>query len=140
MNTDLPITDTLVLPAAELSVAYARSGGPGGQRVNKVSTKVQLRWAFADSKVLDSASKRRLREANGGRITNANELLIECSVHANRTRNLATAREHLARLVRASRIRPKTRKKTRPSRGSVERRLKAKKVNSQKKANRRSDY
>ena len=48
----------LTLPGGELTVAYARSGGPGGQRVNKVETKVQLRWSFSDSAVLDDAAKR----------------------------------------------------------------------------------
>ena len=57
MSDDLPIAGNLTLPGGELTVAYARSGGPGGQRVNKVATKVQLRWAFADSAHF-SASRR----------------------------------------------------------------------------------
>lgn len=137
MADDLPIEGDLTLPAAELTVSYVRSSGPGGQRVNKVATKVQLRWTFADSGVLDNAAKARLRRDNPSRITRDGDLLIECSTHASQSRNLNDARARLADIVRASRVRPKRRKKTRPSRASVERRLKAKRRNSEKKANRR---
>ena len=141
MSDDLPIAGKLTLPGGELTVAYARSGGPGGQRVNKVETKVQLRWSFSDSAVLDDAAKSRLRKANPSRITRNGELMVECSTHASRSRNLTAARARLAELVQACLKRPKRRKPTRPSRGSVERRLKDKKARSQRKANRRNnDY
>ncbi len=136
MPTDLAIDDKLVLPAAELKVRFVRSSGPGGQRVNKVSTKVQLRWAFGGSEVLDEGARRRLRAANPGRITRADELLIECSTHARRDQNLREARDRLATLIRASRVRPAKRRATRPSRASVERRLDGKRSRSGVKATR----
>ena len=141
MSDDLPIAGNLTLPGGELTVAYARSGGPGGQRVNKVATKVQLRWAFAAPSRAALSAKARLRKANPSRITRNGELMVECSTYASRNRNLAAARDRLAELVQACLTRPKRRKPTRPSRGSVERRLKAKKARSERKANRRNtDY
>ena len=136
MPTDLAIEDDLVLPAAELTVRFVRSSGPGGQRVNKVSTKVQLRWSFSGSDVLDQDARARLRAANPSRITRADELLIECSAHARRDQNLREALGRLAQLIRASRVRPVNRRATRPSRASVERRLTGKRSRAGLKARR----
>ena len=136
MPADLTIDDGVVLPARELRVCYARSSGPGGQRVNKVNTKVQLRWAFENSQVLDDDARQRLREANPGRVTRRGELSVECASYASRDRNLLVARERLAALVRASRVRPQERHATRPSRAAKNRRLRAKKQRSTLKATR----
>ncbi len=136
MPTDLTIEAGVVLPARELRVCYARSSGPGGQRVNKVNTKVQLRWAFENSRVLDDEARQRLREANPGRVTRRGELSVECDSHASRERNLTVARERLATLIRASRVRPLKRRATRPSRASKNRRLRDKKQRSTLKATR----
>jgi ribosome-associated protein len=135
---DLVINDALTIPAAELAMGFARSGGPGGQHVNKTETKVELRWRLADSSVLTERDRSWLLRKLATRLTAEGELLVVSSGSRSQATNRREASERLAEIVRAALVRPKPRKKTRPSKGSVERRLQAKKVNSQRKRNRRS--
>ena len=134
---DLEVTDTLVIPAAELEWGAVRASGPGGQNVNKVATKVELRFDVAGSTVLSPAVKARLVALAGRRIDAEGRLLIISQASRSQSGNLADARERLAALVRAALVRPKTRRRTRPTRGSVRRRLDSKRRHAEKKADRR---
>ena len=122
------VTDRVVIPDTELAVTYARSGGPGGQNVNKVSSKAVLRWRARETVALPPDAKARLLDALGSRLTNDGELVIACDETRDQAQNLAIAEERLRRFVVAALERPKTRHKTRPTRGSKERRLRAKTV------------
>ncbi len=123
----LRITETIVIPADELEEHFIRSSGPGGQNVNKVATAVQLRFDAAGSPHLSDRVRRRTLALAGQRATQAGVIVIEASRYRTQDRNRADARERLASLIaKAAEPPPPPRKKTRPSKGSVERRLKAK--------------
>ncbi|MBB3937439.1 alternative ribosome rescue aminoacyl-tRNA hydrolase ArfB [Aureimonas phyllosphaerae] len=124
----LPVNARITIPDDELEESFIRSAGPGGQNVNKVATAVQLRFAGAASTVLGDEVKARLLRLAGQRATKAGEVLIEASRFRTQERNREDARERLVALVREALVPPPPpRKKTRPTRGSVERRLEAKK-------------
>jgi ribosome-associated protein len=135
---DLPINETLVVPARELSVSFARSGGPGGQNVNKVETKAELRWTPAASAVLSDVDRAWLLRRLSGRLTAQGELLVTSTRTRDQSRNRDDALEKMAEIVRRALLRPKRRKKTRPSRGSIEGRLKEKRRRSDAKQKRQS--
>ena len=134
---DVAINGQLVIPAAELTESFARSGGPGGQHVNKTATKVELRWDVKGSEVLDESTRLRLLARLGDRLTGDGELIVVCGDHRSQHRNRETARERLAAIVRGALVRRKRRVKTRPSRRAVERRLQSKKQRGQRKRDRR---
>ena len=117
------ITDTLILADADFDVAFARSGGPGGQNVNKVSSKVHLRFHLGASLALSPEVKARLRAACPSRLTEDGDLLVHSEKTRDQKQNLDDAKEKLADLVRAALVRPRPRTKTKPSKGSVRRRL-----------------
>jgi|1186.fasta_scaffold735115_1 ribosome-associated protein len=135
--TDLPVNEALVLPSAELEWKAVRSSGPGGQNVNKVATKVELRFAFAHSRVLTAPVRARLAALARGKLDAEGRLLLTSDETRSQARNLELTRERLAALVRAALVPPKRRRKTKPSRASKERRLTGKKHQSEKKQGRR---
>jgi ribosome-associated protein len=123
----LRVTRALVIPASELVESFARAGGPGGQNVNKVSSKAEVRWNPSASSALDERDRAWLLERLGRRLTAAGDLVVTSSRTRDQSRNRADARARLAELVRAALVRPRRRVSTRPTRGSVERRLSGKK-------------
>ena len=138
---DIVVTPRLTIPAGELAIAFARSGGPGGQNVNKVASKVELRWTPAATRALTADDRAMVVGKLAGRLTTDGELIVVSSLTRDQIVNRGDAEDKLAAIVRAALIRPKPRKKTRPSRGAKERRLKAKKVRSEIKRGRgRGDY
>lgn len=136
----LVVNSRLTIPAAELQISFARSGGPGGQNVNKVATKVELRWNPAASAVLSDRDRAWLQERLGSRLTAAGELLITSSKTRDQAKNRDDARAKMAAIIRTALQRPKIRRQTRPSRGSVERRLQDKKQRSERKRSRRPPH
>jgi ribosome-associated protein len=133
----LRVNRTVVLPEDELAVEAARSGGPGGQNVNKVATKVVLRFRPGTSSALSDAQRARVLERLAHRLTKEGELVLHASGHRLRSRNLEEARERLAGLLaEALRVRP-PRKATRPTRASKRRRLDTKRRRGEVKRGRR---
>ena len=134
---DLTINDELTIPVAELSVSFARSGGPGGQNVNKVATKVDIRWTPADSAVLSEVERRRLLKKLAKRLTTEGELLVTSTRTRDQSRNREDAREKLADIIREAVKPPRVRKRTRPPKKVAENRLAEKKQRSVRKSDRR---
>jgi ribosome-associated protein len=134
---DLAVNDQLVIPAAELQVGFARSGGPGGQNVNKVESKVELRWNPAQSAVLGDADRDWLLERLAGQLTQAGDLLVTSTKTRDQAKNRADAMTKLAAIVRAALERPKPRKRRQPSRAAKERRIQEKKRRAEVKQARR---
>lgn len=137
MPTDLHINGRITIPGEDLSWRSVRSSGPGGQHVNKVSTKVELRFDLAGCSALDAGAKVRLRRLAAGRFDADGRIVITSQVTRNRVRNLQDARERLAALVRSALVVPKKRRPTRPTRASERRRLEQKRRRSTTKQRRR---
>ncbi|MFX0543582.1 alternative ribosome rescue aminoacyl-tRNA hydrolase ArfB [Roseovarius sp. S4756] len=130
----LRITDTIAIEDWELTEQFVRASGPGGQNVNKTSSAVELRFEAERSPNLPDPVKRRLRRLAGRRWTTEGTLVIQCDETRHQARNRDIARERLAELIRKAAEKPKRRIPTRPTLGSKKRRLKAKKVQGEKKA------
>jgi ribosome-associated protein len=136
VSTDLEVAPGIVIPARELTFTAVRSGGPGGQNVNKVSTKVELRFDLARSTGLGPAVKARFRAQNPARFDAEGRVLVVCDDTRSQLMNLELARERLADLVRRALVVPKRRRPTKPSFGSRMARLDSKKKRSQTKQSR----
>src|SRR5262245_37862572 len=119
----LQINDRIAIPDDELEWSYARSGGPGGQNVNKVSSKAILRWRLAESAVLGPEAKRRLQGHERRRITTEGDLVIVSQRYRDQERNREDCVDKLRQMVLRALEAPKARKPTRPTRGSKQRRL-----------------
>lgn len=135
MPKDLYIDDRVTIPGSDLEWTAVRSQGPGGQNVNKVSTKVDLRFDLVGCEVLSASVKERIKKV--ARLDAMGRVMISSQVTRNRTANLTDARERLAALIRAALVPPKRRRATKPSHGAKRRRLESKRRQSEKKRQRR---
>ena len=127
MERTLHIAPGVRIAEDELEENFIRSSGPGGQNVNKVATAVQLRFDAASSPNLPERVRERAIALAGQRATKDGVIVIEASRFRTQEQNRADARARLVELLaRAAEPPPKPRKKTKPSKGAVERRLKAK--------------
>ncbi|MCH2171273.1 aminoacyl-tRNA hydrolase [Myxococcota bacterium] len=127
MATELQIRPGLSIPLAEIQETASRAGGPGGQHVNKASTRATLRWNVLKSQALTTAQRQRIVERLSSRITRRGEIVVHADRFRSRARNRELARERLAELVRSGLSVPRDRVGTRPTRSSRERALAAKK-------------
>jgi ribosome-associated protein len=136
-DDSLAINDRVAIPRAELGVRATRAGGPGGQHVNTSSTRIELTWSVSATAALSGAEKGRALRALASRIDTDGTLRIVASDTRSQRQNLALAEQRLAALVRRALVVPRARKKTRPTRASVERRLAEKKRAGAKKRDRK---
>ncbi|MGY1671102.1 alternative ribosome rescue aminoacyl-tRNA hydrolase ArfB [Geodermatophilus sp. SYSU D00710] len=134
---DLPVTGSLVVPAAALSWRFSRSSGPGGQGVNTADSRVELSLSPLELPALTDAQRDRLARRLAGRLADG-VLTVTASEHRQQLRNRQAARERLAAVLRAALAPPPpARRRTTPTRGSQERRIQAKKQRGELKRSRR---
>lgn len=131
------INDRLAIDKSELKFDFIRAGGPGGQKVDRTASAVQLRFNVEDSKSLPEQVRKRVRHIAGSRINAEGELVITARRHRSQTRNREDAIERLVGILRKAAKRPRSRKKTKPSRAAVEHRLEEKRQQAEKKRRRK---
>ena len=123
----LIITPDIVIPDEELEWKFIRSSGPGGQNVNKVSSAAQLRFLLPQNATLPVPVRNRLRRLAGQKLIDDGSILFKSMSERSQDQNRRAALERLETLIRAALTEPKIRKKTRPTKGSQERRIESKK-------------
>ena len=133
----LRVNHRIQIPFTEFDFSFSRSGGPGGQNVNKVNSKVTLRWNIAKSATLPGDVRERFVQKYRRRITTDGEFVMHSERFRDQGRNVADCLEKLRELLLEVAVTPKKRKPTKPTKGSRERRLKEKRAASERKARRR---
>ena len=130
---ELVVNRRIRIPLSEFAWSFARSGGPGGQNVNKVSSKAQLRWKIDETQSLPEDVKERFVRKYHRRITKDGEFLTSSQRYRDQPKNVNDCLEKLRELILAVAVAPKPRKKTKPSRASKERRLQGKRERAKRK-------
>jgi ribosome-associated protein len=133
---DIVVTPRITIPGDELAFAFSRSGGPGGQNVNKVASKVELRWNPATSAVLSADDRAWLIGRLRSRLTSDGTLIVTSTATRDQLKNRDDATSKLALIVRAALDRPKPRRATKPSRSAKRRRVADKRHHAEIKRNR----
>lgn len=128
MSEPIVVSETVRVPAHALRVRAVRASGPGGQNVNKVASKVDLRVDLAAIEGLSEAARDRLRALAGRRMDAEGHLVVTSQVTRDQSRNLADARAKVRALVAVALREPRPRRPTRPTTGAREARLRAKKA------------
>lgn len=123
----LKISPDFFFDESEVEMTFIRSPGPGGQNVNKTATAVLLRFNVLTSSSLPEEIRSRLMQQIKNQLTQKGDLIIKASRHRTQERNKQDALQRLIMILKHAAIRPKKRKKTKPTKGSIERRLKNKK-------------
>jgi ribosome-associated protein len=136
----LLVNSRIQIPLAEFEFSYARSSGPGGQNVNKVNSKATLRWPLVRSPSLPEDVRQRFLARHHRRMTVEGDLVVTSQRYRDAGRNADDCLEKLRELLLEVAQPPKRRKPTRPTRGSIRRRLDDKRRRSQKKGSRREDF
>ena len=131
VNHEIQIDDN------DLDISFARSGGPGGQNVNKVSSKAILRWNVYASEALPAGVRARFLEKYSSRLTKDGDLILQSQKYRDQGRNVVDCMNRLRDMILSVATAPRKRRKTRPSAGARQRRLNDKKRTSEKKQSRR---
>ena len=134
----IKITDSIYINESEVKESFIRSSGPGGQHVNKVATAVQLRFNAKYSGNISAKVYKRLRAIAGSKLTEDGNLIIVSRKHRSQSQNRRVALEKLISLLQQAAKKQKHRTPTRPSQASVEKRLRNKRLQSEKKKSRRN--
>lgn len=129
----IQVTDTIAIQENEIQFDFVRSSGPGGQNVNKVATAVQLRFDIVKAKSLPEDVRNRLKDLAGKRLTEDGVLIIHARRFRTQERNRRDAIERLIELIQKAAVKPKVRRKTKPSQATKEQRLADKRRLSEKK-------
>jgi ribosome-associated protein len=135
-GSGLQITPTLIIDDGEIDERFVRASGPGGQNVNKVATAVQLRFDAGRSRSLTGEIRERLRALAGTRMTAEGVIVIDARAFRTQAENREDARKRLVALLRQAIVRPKRRRRTKPTVASREQRLTSKKRRSDTKRGR----
>lgn len=134
----LVVNERIQIPDEEIEFTYARSSGPGGQNVNKVASKAQMRWKLPSSSVvLPFGTVERMRASFPSRFTTEGEIILQSQSFRDQERNRGDCLEKLAEMIRDCLQAPRARKKTKPTYGSQLRRMEEKKRQSVRKQNRK---
>ena len=133
----LIVNDRIRIPLDEFTWSFARAGGPGGQNVNKVASKAVLRWPALTSPSLPGDVRARFLQRFHTRITNEGDLVMASQLYRDQERNKQDCLEKLAAMLLSVAVLPKARRPTKPTKGSKQRRLTAKKHTAKTKSNRR---
>ncbi|HTJ31678.1 MAG TPA: alternative ribosome rescue aminoacyl-tRNA hydrolase ArfB [Dactylosporangium sp.] len=137
MDEDLRVTDDITLPRAELAWRFSRSGGPGGQSVNTTDSRVELRFDLAATAALPEPLKERALQRLAGRLVDG-VLSIVAAEQRSQLQNRRAAEERLVAVIAAAIAPPpRPRKRTKPSKGAIERRLESKRHTALRKQRRR---
>ena len=124
--SDLQITDRVAIPFSELRYQFSRSGGPGGQHVNRTETQVELTFDVRGTPSLNESQRARVLGKLGSAVDSRGVLHLTCQTTRSQSRNRAEVTERFQRLLRQALHVPKSRRATRPHRAAVERRLQEK--------------
>lgn len=134
---DVAAGPSLAIPQAEIEVRASRAGGPGGQHVNTSSSRIEAVWSVTSSRALTEAQRALLLKRLASRLDSSGCLRVVCQEHRSQLRNKEAALTRLGEVVRRALVVPRTRKATRPTRASKERRLTQKRQRGSVKQNRR---
>ncbi len=137
---DLFVNNRLTIPASELQVQYSRSSGPGGQNVNKVSSRVTLRWQVQEQPLLPPAWQARLLARHGNKVTREGQLVLHSDRYRDQLRNLNDCRSRLLQILLECATAPVPRIATKPTLASERRRVEGKRRLAQKKEGRRNPF
>jgi ribosome-associated protein len=133
----LSINSSISIPLQELEFTFARSGGPGGQNVNKVNSKAVLRWAVVNSASLPEGVRSRFLAKYANRLTTDGELILSSQKYRDQSRNIDDCLVKLQKMIALVVGRPKLRRPTKPTLGAQGRRKKDKLATAAKKQHRR---